>query len=328
MIGGRYRLPELSFDLPAICRRAGVTFRESKAIRIAAAERGVALEDGGSLGYDLLSIATGSAVEGADVPGVAEHALRVKPIGQAVEIVRALERAARVAPVPAVVVVGGGAAGIELALAVRARLRQLDRPAAGVTVIEAGPRVLGGHTAAAERAVARALAGNRVAVRLGSKIAAVAADVLHLETGAALPADLVIWATGSASPPLLRESGLRVDARGFLLVDDRLRSVSDPAVFATGDAASLEKYPDTPKAGVYAVREGPVLWRNLAAAARGLAPVARYRPQPRFLALLNTGDGRAVVSYAAAATWSTWGMQLKDWIDRRFMRRFQALERS
>ncbi|MGH7631822.1 MAG: FAD-dependent oxidoreductase, partial [Gemmatimonadales bacterium] len=292
-----------------------------------AAERGVVLEDGGSLGYDLLSIATGASAEGADLPGVAEHALRVKPISQAVEIVRALERAAR-ASGPAVVVVGGGAAGIELALAARARLRQLDRPAAGVTVIESGPRLLGGRMAVAERAVARALAANRVAVRLGSKVAAVAADALHLDTGAALPADLVIWATGAAPPPLLRKSGLRVDARGFLLVDDRLRSVSDPAVFATGDAATLEDYPDTPKAGVYAVREGPVLWRNLAAAARGVALVTRYRPQPRFLALLNTGDGRAVVSYAAAATWSTWGMQLKDWIDRRFVRRFQALERA
>jgi NADH dehydrogenase FAD-containing subunit len=119
-----------------------------------------------------------------------------------------------------------------------------------------------------------------------------------------------------------------VDTRGFLLVDDQLRSVAEPAVFAAGDAATLERRPDIPKAGVYAVREGPLLWRNLALAAAGSVPHGSFHPQPRFLAILNTGDGRAVVSYGSAATWSGWGMALKDWIDRRFMRRFQRLEEA
>ncbi|MGH3994274.1 MAG: hypothetical protein ACRDSN_17665, partial [Pseudonocardiaceae bacterium] len=116
------------------------------------------------------------------------------------------------------------------------------------------------------------------------------------------------------------------DSRGFLLVDETLRSVSHPSVFAAGDAASLRKHPDTPKSGVYAVRQGPFLRDNLATALGGNAKgYRRYRPQTRSLVLLNTGDGRAILSYGAAALTSRWAMALKDRIDRRFMRRFQMI---
>jgi selenide,water dikinase len=119
-----------------------------------------------------------------------------------------------------------------------------------------------------------------------------------------------------------------VHQHGFLLVDERLRSVSDARVFAAGDAASLAGWPDTPKAGVYAVREGPVLRDNLAAACAGDDPPRSYAPQQRFLTLLNTGDGRAVLSYPPWAASGRWVMRLKDVIDRRFVRRFHRLERG
>jgi selenide,water dikinase len=327
MIGGRYAPAELSFDLPAICRRAGVSFVRAEATRLAPGDRRVELAGGKAVEYDLLSVATGSTVEGAERPGVVQHARRVKPIGRALEIVPSLERAAAAPADPATVVVGGGAAGVEVALAARARLRKLGRPATTVTIVESGRRLLGGRMPAAEREVERALSVNQVTVRLGSGVAGLLSDGVRLDDGSELPARVVVWATGAAAPALLRESGLPVDRRGFLLVNDRLQSIGDPAVFAAGDAATIEWYPDTPKAGVYAVREGPVLWRNLLDATGGAAPAHRYRPQPRFLAILNTGDGKAVLSYGPLATWSAWAMTLKDRIDRRFMRRFHALER-
>jgi selenide,water dikinase len=114
-----------------------------------------------------------------------------------------------------------------------------------------------------------------------------------------------------------------LDSDGFLLVNDRLQSLDDPTIFAAGDAASPARHPGTPKAGVYAVRAGPVLARNLLAAATDKPVAATYRPQSRFLALLNTGDGRAILSYGRLAIRSSWAMALKDRIDRRFMRRFQ-----
>jgi NADH dehydrogenase FAD-containing subunit len=150
-----------------------------------------------------------------------------------------------------------------------------------------------------------------------------------------VPADLVVWTAGTRAPDLFRDSGLPTDPHGFLLVEETLQASGVPEVFAAGDAASLVTAPQTPKAGVYAVRQAPVLVHNLSAA---LGRVARgrpaggagnelraYHPQSRFLALLNTGDGRAIFSYGDLALAGRWAMHLKDWIDRGFMRRFQRL---
>jgi selenide,water dikinase len=230
---------------------------------------------------------------------------------------------------PSVVVAGGGAAGIELGLALRARLTLLAGRGAGtVTVLESAPRLFGGRFPALARAAERALLRNQVALRCGAEVVAAGEAGVSLADGSVMPARVLVWATGPAASDLLRTSGLAQDERGFLIVDSRLRSTSHPEIFAAGDAATPASWPDTPKAGVYAVREGPVLCANLAAACRHLDPPRVYRPRRRVLALLNTGDGRAILSYGALAMSGRWAMALKDRIDRRFMRRFQTMVRG
>jgi NADH dehydrogenase FAD-containing subunit len=178
--------------------------------------------------------------------------------------------------------------------------------------------------------VARArevLAARGVAVRTGTPVERVEAGAAVLGGrggGERLAADEVVWVTGAVALPFLRESGLPVDDRGFLLVDRALRSVGDPRVLAAGDCATLVDRPELAKAGVYAVREAPVLWRSLAAALGGGEP-PRYEPQSSFLALVNTGDGRALLRWGRLVAHGRWAWWLKDWIDRRFMRRYQRL---
>jgi NADH dehydrogenase FAD-containing subunit len=145
-----------------------------------------------------------------------------------------------------------------------------------------------------------------------------------LGSGGRVPSDLTVWLTGATGPDLFRDTGLALDERGFLLVDDSLRSVSDARVFAAGDCGTLVNYPNTPKAGVYAVREAPVLWHSLMASIAG-QPLPRYQPQHGFLSLLNTADGKALLQYKGFATHSRWAWWLKDWIDRRFVARYQRL---
>ena len=134
-----------------------------------------------------------------------------------------------------------------------------------------------------------------------------------------------IWATGPAAPPWLAETGLATDERGFLLVDDRLRSVGMPNVLAAGDVATLASHRGTDKAGVYAVRMGPRLVR-LIDHALGEGPLPKpYTPQRNWLALLNTGDGRAIASRNGFALEGAWAMRWKDRIDRAFMARFREV---
>jgi selenide, water dikinase len=323
-IGGRYRPEELTFDLARLARAAGAELVEGEVARIDAQTHRVELRSGGQLEYDIASFATGSRTAGEELPGVAEHALQVKPIGRALAIVPALEAAARRGR-PNVLVVGDGAAGVELALAARARLHRLGAESGGtVTLVGGGERLLAGRSASAGRQAAMALRRHGVAVRLGLEVAGAEPAAVRLGDGSTLPADVLVWATGPAAPSLFRASGLATDEQGFLLVDETLRSVSHPDIFAAGDAATPHRHPDTPKSGVYAVRAGPVLSHNLAAACAG-GRLRSWSPQREHLALLDTGDGRAILSYGPIALTAGWVMTLKERIDRRFMRRFQEI---
>ncbi|HEX6107535.1 MAG TPA: FAD-dependent oxidoreductase [Gemmatimonadales bacterium] len=326
LVGSRYRPEELTIDVAALARAGGVAFRQETVQALDPGGRAVTLSGGERLTFDLLSLAIGAGTVGADLPGVRGTALFVKPIDRTLALVPAVERAAaRAGRDPlSLVVAGGGAAGVELALNLRARLRLLGRAADRITLVEAQRRILHDGASATRRAAESALRTGRVEVVTGREIERLDGGRVVLAEGAVVEADLVVWATGPAAPALFAGSGLAADAAGYPLVDATLRSVSHPEVFVAGDAASLVDHPMLAKAGVYAVRQGPVLRDNLAAAAAGRPIRRRFRPRHPVLALLNIGDGRAICSYGPLAATGRWAMALKDRIDRRFIARFSA----
>jgi selenide,water dikinase len=323
---GTYREEEIAVRVPDLVRRAGGGFVAGRAVGVDPGERRVRVETTEGpreIPYDLLSFAVGSNTAGIDSPEVAGCAQRIKPL----ERVHALrERLLALAGDPdeiPVAVVGGGAAGVEIALAVAAVLEKGGQ-AHRITILESGEEVLSGYRGRF-RAQARAiLAKRKIAVRTGLRVSAVHAEEVETEQGGRVPSRLTVWLAGAVAWPLFRDSGLPLDDRGFLLTDDALRSVADPRIFAVGDCGTLASHPDTPKAGVYAVRAGPVLWKSLKVALRGGEP-PRYEPQHGFLSILNTGDGRALLGYKEIVSHSRWAWRLKDWIDRRFMARYQEL---
>ena len=322
---GIYREEEIAVRVPDLVARAKGRFVAGRAAGVDPGARTVRLEEGGEIPYDLVSFAVGSNTAGIDDPDVAGEAQRIKPLERVValeERLRALTREAGGQPV-AVSVVGGGAAGVEVALAVAALLEKAGS-AHRITILDAGEEILAGYRGRFRRRARRILARRRIDVRTGERVAAVHAGEVATASGARVPSRLTIWLTGAVAWPLFRGSGLPLDERGFLLIDDALRSLGDPRIFAVGDCGTLASHPETPKAGVYAVREGPVLWASLKAAVRGGEP-ARYEPQRGFLSILNTGDGRALLDYKGIVSHSRWAWRLKDRIDRRFMARYQGL---
>jgi selenide,water dikinase len=146
---------------------------------------------------------------------------------------------------------------------------------------------------------------------------------ISLRLGAAPGAgfDETFRVTGASALPMLRDCGLQTDARGFVLVDPALRSVSHPDVFAAGDCASLQGRP-LPKSGVYAVRQAPVLAQNLKRVVRGM-PMLDYAPQRESLALLSCGDRYAIASRGAWTAEGRWVWWWKDWLDRRWIAKFR-----
>ncbi len=323
-LSGTYERQELTFDVPALARRAGVRYRKGRAARFDPSNRRVVMADGESISYDTVSFNVGSLIVGSERPDVAAAEL-IKPLHRVARLhatIRELARA-RISHPARVTVVGAGAAGIEVACALAAVLDRSGRERQ-VLIVDSADDVLPGYPAGFRHRVRDALAKLAIELRLGSWVQSIGSATVNLADGSELPSDLSVWLTGPHGGPLFTESGLPIDGRGFLLVDDQLRSVADSSVFAVGDCATLASHPATPKAGVYAVRQAPILWRNLLAAGHR-AGFSSYTPQPDFLSILNTCDGRALLRYKRFHTWSRWAWWLKNKIDRRFMHKYQRL---
>lgn len=323
---GGYREDQIAFDLPNSVAAAGGKLIQGRAVGIDLEARTVSLQDGQEVEYDLVSFNLGSQAAGQDSPGIGENAVRVKPMSQAVSLKRAIVqlRDTTSPEKQRVAVVGAGAAGFEVACGIAEFLDVAGR-AREVALVESSERILSGYTDRFRRKAEKILARKGINLHLDSRVATVHPEEVELETGSRIPSDLTVWLTGATAEPMFRGSGLDLDERGFVLVDDSLRSVRDSRVFAAGDCATLANYPDTPKAGVYSVRQGPVLWRSLQATIKETAP-PRYKPQSSFLSILNTCDGRALLWYKGMISHSRGAWWLKDRIDRGFMAKYQRLE--
>jgi pyridine nucleotide-disulfide oxidoreductase family protein len=321
-LAGRYRFDEIVIDFPPLAAAAGARWCQGELHALDPARRQLQLADGHLLDYDVLSLNIGSTLR----PPQAAQArmLPLRPLAmlrgryEALLARWASERSDRPYVVTAV---GGGAAGFEALLGVLHRLRAMrpDRVVHGRLLTRT---LLPGLAPGARRAAQRALDRAGVTVQAGW------GDCGWVDDGS----DLVVWATGAEAHDVLRDparrGALAVDAQGFVRIDEQLRSVSHPQVYAAGDCAGWPG-PGLPKAGVHAVRMGPVLAGNLRAALRGPAgagALETHRPQRQMLALLATGDGRAIASRGIFGAEGAWVWRWKDRIDRRFLDRFRALQ--
>ena len=323
LVAGDYTAPELEIDVVPLARRAGARVVLAAATGIDPVARRIALEGRPSLAYDVASLDVGSTVRGLDLPGVREHALATRPIGRFVATLEGALAGFAPGTEPRLAIVGAGAAGCELAFTLGARLRQRGI-SPHVTLIDGADRVMAGAAPRMAAHVQRELERRGVVLRSGARVVEVEKGAVRLE-GGEVAADLVVWATGASPVATLSSDGLPVDGAGFVRIAPTLQVEGHDDLFAVGDCASLPWAPWVGKAGVYAVREGPVLDANLRARLLD-RPLRRYAPQRDFLALLNLGGGEALGAKwgFTAAGRPVWA--LKDWIDRRFMRRFQVLD--
>ncbi len=313
LLSGRCALADCSIPVAPWAAAAGVHLRLGRAVAVEAAARRVVLADGTSVPYDLLSIDVGSTLSRDRWPGAREHALFLRPVDELIAVWPQLR--ARNAEQPlALVVIGGGAAAVELALA----LQHAFGPRSRVTLV-AEPPVPAGHGARAQRRVHAAL--QRAGVQWLPALCD-AVEAQHVVAGRMRVAcDIALVATGGEAPPWLAGSGLALDAQGFVRIGPTLQSVSHAEVFAAGDVSARDDRPH-PRNGVHAIRAGAVLAHNLRQALKG-GPLRPYRPPSSTLALLDLTDGRAIASRGA---WSAQGWLMGAWkrhIDRAFMARWQ-----
>lgn len=319
-LSGAYRFDDIVIDFQRLCEQAGARWVGAELESVDPAHQTLFLSNQESLRYDWLSLNVGSTV----ITPRGTYRARMIPMRPLAELRERYEsllscwHADRSEQPLKVVAVGGGAAGFESLLAVLHRLRT-ERPDRAVqgSLITRSPDILPGYPAAARRAALRALHEAGAEVRTGTAWS----DSVGEHN------DWVLWAAGAQPQGWQRDparrGALAMSAEGFIRIDAQLRSVSHPTVFAVGDCSQLT--PALPKAGVYAVRMGPVLTHNLSAVLDE-RPLRSYAPQSRFLSLLATADGQAIASRGRWSLSGRWAWRLKDHIDRGFIRQFASTD--
>ena len=330
MIAGLYDYDTAHIDTGPLSRFANARLYHSEVIGLDLPARRVICRDRPPIPYDVLSINIGSTPSARHIPGVAEHAIPVKPIdGFIARFEAARARVLKAEGRVSIGVVGGGAGGVELLLSLHRRLTRdvadagFDPSGLAFTLITSGEELLPTFPARMRRRFAELFRERGTTVLAGGRASEVRADAVLVEGHGLVALDEVFWTTRAAPAAWLADTGLALDAEGFIRVAETLQSVSHPEVFAAGDIAAIDGHAP-PKSGVYAVRSGPPLAGNLRRVLQGKGLIS-YRPQRDALYLISTGERYAFGARNGFTFEGAWVWKLKDFIDRRFMAKFNAL---
>ena len=312
-VAGHYSRRELDIDLAALSQKVGATLIDGKATAIDPDQKIIHLEDGSALPYDLASVDVGITSRMDALAGFLEHGIPAKPLGHFSvkwDVFRTSDAPKHVA------IIGGGIAGAELAMAMAYALRSHTGPVS-VKLLDRG-QVLSANSKQTQQRVRKELHANNVDVMEGVDVVTVTPTGVTLADGTMIEANFVAGAAGATPHAWIKDTGLTLKD-GFIEVNEALES-SAKGVFAVGDCAHMTFDP-RPKAGVYAVRQAPVLLQNLRNALSG-TPLDHYKPQSDYLKLVSLGGKRA---FGEKKGWGASGhlvWRVKDRIDRTFMNQF------
>lgn len=322
VLAGQLSEDEMRLDLARICAASRAEFIVGDVVGLDRKERCILFANRPPLRFDALSIGIGSRDRVGSVHVEGKSLVTVKPMQSFLaRLASALSRANSNKHPSAleIAIVGSGVAGIELAFCLPAFLKPQSSPFK-LRVFNRG-EIARGVGAGLRSRVVRELARRSVELISGTVVGVTPSHV-QMESGSEVPADVVIWASGAAAPPLLAKLGLPVDEAGFLATDSTLQTTAGDPILVVGDSGTNVTRPHA-KAGVYAVRQAPVLWDNLTSLLKE-RPLRQFRPQRSFLKLINLGDGRALGEWRGLHFEGRWALGLKHWIDRRFIKQFEV----
>ncbi len=325
-VAGFYNYDETHINLRSLAQFAGAQFIGDRAINLDT-ENNKVICVSGQFKFDYLSLDIGSTPQTLTVSGAKEYVVPAKPVPDFLEAWYRLKQLAASNPEQplSIAIVGGGAGGVELALNMQSCLQEIvkGKHTLEIHLIHRGKQLLSGHNNWVSNKLTKIIQQRGIKLYLQQDVREVLADRVICQSGLEIKASRIFWVTQATAPKWIKESQLKTDEQGFILVTDTLQSISHPHIFAAGDIATMVNYP-RPKAGVFAVRQGQPLfnnWQNILTQ----QPLQSYIPQDKYLALIGTGDFQAIASWDGLGWHSTLCWWLKDYIDRKFMNQFMNL---
>ena len=330
VLAGQYDIPDMEIDLVRFCASAGVRLVLGNVTGIDRDQRELQFSDRPPLAYDFLSVGIGSrpTTNGVDVKDDSKL-VAIKPMQTFLERLKThLETITKSPTKPRIAIVGGGIGSIEIAFCLDRRIKDTPESLglkagqqAEITLVTGSQRVGAGLVESTQNRVKTVFDSHGIQQQTGSRVKSIDGQKLQLADGSSHDFDLIIWATSAVAPELLSTFDLDVDDRGFLKTRPTLQTVADDNIFVVGDSGTMVDF-DLPKAGVFAVRQGPVLWDNLQRSVWQRKLVS-YQPQQSFLKLINTADGKTIAERGQRSFYGRWCWRLKNRIDQKFMRMYQ-----
>lgn len=321
-VAGFYSYEQTHIDLRSLAKFAGAELIIDRAVGIDTDNHKITCENH-LLEFDYLSLDIGSTPQTITVPGAKKYAIPAKPVPVFLEAWYKLKRLAASNSQLSIVIVGGGAGGVELALNMQTCLKAIlsqGKNTLEIHLIHRDKQLLSNHNNWVSHQLEKIMRQRNIKLHLQQSVAEVLPDRVICESGLKIKSSHTFWVTQATAPSWIKESNLATDDRGFILVSDTLQSISHPQVFAAGDIATMTNY-NRPKAGVFAVRQGQPLFNNWQYLLSG-QPVQPYIPQDKYLALIGTGDRKAIASWSSFGWRSALLWWIKDYIDRKFMNQF------
>lgn len=320
LLSGIYRPQDVRFHVKKMAEDRGASFLQDKVIKIDPGQRILNLQSGNQVSYDVVSFNTGSDVPlNSLVTEPLENIVPVKPVFNLLQARRLVTQALKEKPLD-FIVVGGGAAGVEVTANLW-RLVNENRGKATIRLI-AGQKLLAGLPEKVRALALRSFTDRGIMITEGNRVEAVTKNQLRLTDGSSNPFDVAFMALGVQPSRIFHDSGIPTGPDGGLLVNHFLQSVAHPEMFGGGDCISLADSP-LAKVGVYAVRQNPILYHNLLAALEG-REMKTFMPQKDYMLIFNMGNGRGILWKKNFVYEGRMAFLLKDYIDRKFMRKFQV----
>jgi len=322
VLAGQYPIEDMEIDLVRLCRSAGARLVIADVNGLDVEKQELRFADRPPLRFDQLSIGVGSVptFEGVEVTSD-ESLFAIKPMQTFLSRLESRLNEFDKKTEVRVSIVGGGIGSIETALCLKQKLLSEGR-AHAISLVTRGSTIGKGLERSTQKLIETQLEQKGIELVTGRSVIEINAGSIRLDTQKLVETDMIIWGTGAVAPQVLDALPIDKDDQGFIATRPTLQSINSDAIYAVGDSGTIIGN-ETDKAGVFAVRQGPILWQNIRNQIDGDRRLAPYEPQRDYLKLINTADGKSIAQRKGKGFYAKWCFWLKDRIDRKFMEMYQ-----